>query len=147
MRLGCTKTKKTKQQESGLSQPIAMLSVVMDSTVVHSVKNCTTPTWNEIKGNLRKELSTPRQTSASFPKLKLTADCERQARLNTTKREKYWRQKFDTECIEMSHDDHADLSAIFESTNNVPEHMASLWQQQQELLACKHKNAYRWHPK
>jgi len=73
---------------------------------------------------------------------------ERQARLNAEKRERYWREKFEAECIEMENDDHADLSNMFEGAgNNVPDSMASLWEQQQNLLRCKTKNAYRWHPK
>ena len=73
---------------------------------------------------------------------------ERQARLNAEKREKYWREKFEAECLEMDDEDHTDLSAMFDKAgSNVPEHMASLWEQQQQLLRCKSKKAYRWHPK
>lgn len=73
---------------------------------------------------------------------------ERQPRLNAEKRECYWREKFEAECIEMEHDDHADLSKMFEGVgDNVPDNMASLWEQQQNLLICTRKNAYRWHPK
>lgn len=73
---------------------------------------------------------------------------ERQARLNAEKRERYWREKFEAECIEMEHDDHADFAKMFDGVgDNVPDSMASLWEQQQNLLGCKSKNAYRWHPK
>ena len=73
---------------------------------------------------------------------------ERQARINAEKRERYWREKFEAECIEMESDDHADLSKMFQGVgDNVPDSMASLWEQQQNLLRCKTKNAYRWHPK
>ena len=73
---------------------------------------------------------------------------ERQARLNAEKREKYWREKFEAECVEMDDEDHTDLSAMFDKAgSNVPEHMASLWEQQKQLLRCKSKKAYRWHPK
>ena len=52
---------------------------------------------------------------------------ERQARLNAEKREKYWREKFEAECLEMDDEDHTDLSAMFDKAgSNVPEHMASL---------------------
>ena len=52
---------------------------------------------------------------------------ERQARLNAEKRERYWREKFEAECIEMANEDHADLSKMFEGAgNNIPDHMASL---------------------
>jgi len=69
--------------------------------------------------------------------------------MNAEKREKYWRNKFEEECLEMTKEDHADLSTTFQmqSANNIPEHMADLWEQQKSLLGCKSKNAYRWHPK
>ena len=72
---------------------------------------------------------------------------ERQARINAEKKAKYWREKFGDECIEMTEEDHVDLSMMFESASNIPEHMAGLWKQQKLLLSCKSKNAYRWHPK
>ena len=60
---------------------------------------------------------------------------ERQARLNAEKRERYWKEKFEAECIEMQNDDHADLTKMFEEVgDNVPDSMASLWEQQQNLL-------------
>ena len=41
--------------------------------------------------------------------------------------EKYWREKFEAECLEMDDEDHTDLSAMFDKAgSNVPEHMASL---------------------
>lgn len=50
--------------------------------------------------------------------------------------------------LRWQNDDHADLSKMFEGGgDNVPDSMASLWEQQQSLLRCKSKNAYRWHPK
>ena len=72
---------------------------------------------------------------------------ERQKRLNAERREKKLRETFEAECVEMTDEDHADLSIMFQGANNIPEHMSSLWEQQQKLLACKSKNAYRWHPK
>ena len=72
---------------------------------------------------------------------------ERQKKLNAEKREKRLREKFEAECVEMTDEDHADLSVMFKGANNIPEHMSSLWEQQQKLLASKSKNAYRWHPK
>lgn len=73
---------------------------------------------------------------------------ERQARLNAERREQYWREKFEAQCIEMDHDDHTDLCKMFEGVgDHVPDSMGSLWEQQQNLLRCKSKNAYRWHPK
>lgn len=72
---------------------------------------------------------------------------ERQARINAVKREKYWREKFTEECLEMTEDSNADLTEMFQRANNIPEHMAGLWEQQKLLLSSKSKNAYRWHPK
>ncbi|KAL9980208.1 hypothetical protein ACROYT_G008763 [Oculina patagonica] len=73
---------------------------------------------------------------------------ERQARINAERRETYWREKFEAQCIEMEKDDHTDLCKMFEDVgDHVPESMTSLWEQQQNLLKCKSKNAYRWHPK
>ena len=52
---------------------------------------------------------------------------ERQARLNAEIREKYWREKFEAECLEMDDEDHTDLSAMFDKAgSNVNEHMATL---------------------
>ena len=72
---------------------------------------------------------------------------ERQTRINAEKREKYWREKFAEECLEMTEDSNADLTVMFQSANSIPEHMAGLWEQQKLLLSSKSKNAYRWHPK
>ena len=43
---------------------------------------------------------------------------ERQALQNTEKRERYWREKFDSQCLEMAEEDHDDLSQIFLNTGN-----------------------------
>ena len=72
---------------------------------------------------------------------------ERQARTNAVKREKYWREKFAEECLEMTEDSNADLTVMFQRANNIPEYMGGLWEQQKMLLSSKSKNAYRWHPK
>ena len=72
---------------------------------------------------------------------------ERQARTNAVKCEKHWREKFAEECLEMTEDSNADLTVMFQRANNIPEHMASLWEQQKMLLSSKSKNGYRWHPK
>ncbi|KAL9977257.1 hypothetical protein ACROYT_G014639 [Oculina patagonica] len=48
----------------------------------------------------------------------------------------------------MEKDDHTDLCKMFEDVgDHVPESMTSLWEQQQNLLRGKSKNAYRWHSK
>lgn len=74
---------------------------------------------------------------------------ERQARQNAEKRERYWREKFDSHCLEMAEEDHDDFSQMFLSTGgqNVPTQMACLWEQQKRLLQSKTKNGYRRHPK
>lgn len=72
---------------------------------------------------------------------------ERQARINAVKRKKYWKEKFAEECLEMTEDDNADLTIMFQSAHNIPGHMVGLWEQQKVLLSSKSKNAYRWHPK
>lgn len=74
---------------------------------------------------------------------------ERQARQNAEKRERYWRQKFDSQCLEMAEEDHDDLSQMFLNTcdQNVPTEMACLLEQQKRLLQYKTKNGYQWHPK
>lgn len=54
---------------------------------------------------------------------------------------------FEAKCVEMTDEDHADLSIMFQGANNISEHMSSSWEQQQKLLTCKSKNAHRWHPK
>lgn len=49
---------------------------------------------------------------------------------------------------EMDDEDHTDLSAMFDKAgSNVTEHMASLWAQLPQLLRCKSKKAYCWHPR
>ena len=74
---------------------------------------------------------------------------ERRARQNAEKRERYWREKFNSQCLEMAEEDHDDLSQIFLNTGdqNVPTEMACLWEQQKHLLQCKSKNSYWSHPK
>ena len=48
----------------------------------------------------------------------------------------------------MTKDNNADLTTMFQSAHNdIPDHMAGLWEQQKLLLSSKSKNAYRWHPK
>lgn len=73
---------------------------------------------------------------------------ERNAKRNAENREKYWREKFMSEAIEMETEDHEDLSAIWNSLpkDNIPEDMKCLWEQQNKLTRTK-KNGYRWHPK
>ena len=40
---------------------------------------------------------------------------ERRARINAVKCKKYWREKFVEECLEMTEDDNADLTIMFQT--------------------------------
>lgn len=73
---------------------------------------------------------------------------ERNKRRNAENRERYWREKFLSEAMEMETADHEDLSTILNSlpNENIPEDMKCLWEQQKKLIYTK-KNGYRWHPK
>ena len=73
---------------------------------------------------------------------------EKQRRINAEAREKYWRDKFDQESLEVEEQDHNDLSAMLlgESVDNVPEELRCLWNEQLKMVQRK-KNGYRWHPK
>jgi hypothetical protein len=53
------------------------------------------------------------------------------------------------ELIEMSKDDHQDLIELFKQANSkdIPEDMAVLWDQQQQLLSTDSSKGYRWHPR
>ena len=53
------------------------------------------------------------------------------------------------ELIEMSKDDHQDLIELFKQANSkdIPEDMAVLWDQQQQLLSTDSSRGYRWHPR
>jgi hypothetical protein len=73
---------------------------------------------------------------------------ERQRRINAEAREKYWRDKFDDEALEVEEQDHDDLSSILlgETVDNVPEDLQCLWKEKLKMVQRK-KNGYRWHPK
>ena len=73
---------------------------------------------------------------------------EKRARINAENREKYWRDKFQTESLLLDEEDHQDLSSMLSTipSENVPESMTCLWEQQLKLMQTK-KNGYRWHPK
>ena len=111
----------------------------------------------KLLGSRVKRRKLTRETIHPSTKKKYLSKCEvvqqlheeRQARLNAEKRERYWRDKFHSQCIEMDREDHEDLSQMFSNIGdqNVPAEMASLWLQQKNLLECKSKNGYRWHPK
>lgn len=73
---------------------------------------------------------------------------ERQKRMNATSREKYWRNKFNHEALEVEEHDHNDLSSILleNTVDNVPEDLQYLWNEQLKMVK-RNKNGYRWHPK
>ncbi|KXJ22079.1 hypothetical protein AC249_AIPGENE3500 [Exaiptasia diaphana] len=74
---------------------------------------------------------------------------EKKKRKMAEKKVKYWTQKFEKECLEMTSDDNDDLIKIFYDNDSkaIPVGMEELWKQQKSLLECKNSNAYRWHPK
>ncbi|KAL9967256.1 hypothetical protein ACROYT_G025450 [Oculina patagonica] len=73
---------------------------------------------------------------------------EQLARRNAERREKYWREKFDKEAVEVDEEDQEDLKEMFKQpVGNLPDDMQCLWEQQQKILKTKSKNGYRWHPK
>lgn len=74
---------------------------------------------------------------------------EQKRRVNAEKRERYWREKFENESVEVQNDDNSDLTCIFQGVakEKVPEEMACLWEQQKRIMHTKSKRGYRWHPK
>lgn len=74
---------------------------------------------------------------------------EKRARENAERREKYWRDKFVAEVIEVEDKDHDDFDKLFHSVNakDIPEDMKCLWDQQAQILRTASKSGYRWHPK
>lgn len=69
---------------------------------------------------------------------------ERKQRLNAEKREKYRKNKFLKESVQLEDGDDADLTTML---HKVPKEMECLWEQQQKILKTKRKHSYRWHPK
>ena len=74
---------------------------------------------------------------------------EQRKRRNAELRANYWREKFNSEAIEVDKEDHADLISIFKDSSKeaVPDEMACLWEQQSKILQTTSKNGHRWHPK
>ncbi|KAK2555828.1 hypothetical protein P5673_022469, partial [Acropora cervicornis] len=74
---------------------------------------------------------------------------ERKQRLNAEKREKYWKEKFLEESVQLEDGDHADLTTMLRTVpkENIPEELECLWEQQQKILTTRSKRGYRWHPK
>ena len=81
--------------------------------------------------------------------LEMQLKSEQKARRNAEKREEYWREKFQKECVAVESEDQDDLFKIFSEVEemDVPEEMKCFWQQQHKILHTKSKNGYRWHPK
>lgn len=81
--------------------------------------------------------------------LEMQLKCEQKVRRNAEKREEYWREKFQKECVAVEREDQDDLLKMFSEVEekDVPEEMKCFWQQQHKILYTKSKNGYRWHPK
>ena len=64
---------------------------------------------------------------------------ERQRRINAEAREKYWRDKFDDEALEVEEQDHNDLSTILlrETVENVSGDLQCLWKEQLKMVQRK----------
>ena len=74
---------------------------------------------------------------------------ERKQSLNAEKWQKYWKEKFLEESVQLEDGDHADLTTMLHKVpkDKVPEEMECLWEEQQKILNTKSKHGYRWHPK
>ena len=74
---------------------------------------------------------------------------QKKQRFNAERRETYWREKFETESLQLEEEDHRDLSTILHNIDKskVPHEMECLWTQQKSIMATKSKRGYRWHPK
>ena len=73
---------------------------------------------------------------------------EQLARRNAEKREKYWREKFDREAVQVDEKDQEDLKEMFaQPVGNLPKDIQCLWEQQHKILNTISANGYRWHPK
>ena len=74
---------------------------------------------------------------------------EKRKRILAEMREKYWKEKFENESVQLEEDDHNDVAVMLKgvSKDNVPEEMTCLWEQQKKILKTNKKRGYRWHPK
>ena len=74
---------------------------------------------------------------------------QKKQRFNAERRETYWKEKFETESLQLEEEDHRDLSTILHNIDKskVPHEMEYLWTQQKSIMATKSKRGYRWHPK
>ena len=69
---------------------------------------------------------------------------ERTAKLNSERRERYWRRKFDSEALELEDENHGDLPQMLTNVpkEKVPEEMLCIWEQQKKMLTTKSKHGY-----
>ena len=76
-------------------------------------------------------------------------DDAKKEKANCTKREEYWREKFEAQTIELESEDHGDFTSVLNSVdeNKVPADMKILWEQQRKIINTKSQHGYRWHPK
>lgn len=81
--------------------------------------------------------------------LEMQLKSEQRVRRNAEKREEYWQEKFQKECVAVEREDQDDLFKMFSEVEekDVPKEMKCFWQQQHKILHTKSKNGYRWHPK
>ena len=110
-------------------------------------------------GYLKRLLSKRKETYSNIMKTKnsLLGDEEKLAKVNfilkekrnAQRREKYWRTKFESECLCATDEDHLDFKSILSSvdTSKIKGDMALLLEQQQMALTRKSSTGYRWHPK
>ena len=69
-------------------------------------------------------------------------------RKNVEEREHFWKNKFNSEAIELDESDEDDVNKIFKKVekNNVSADMICLWEQQKMVLQTNSLGGYRWHP-
>ena len=61
---------------------------------------------------------------------------QKKQRFNAKRRETYWREKFETESLQLEEEDHRDLSTILHNIDKskVPHEMECLWTQQKSII-------------
>ena len=74
---------------------------------------------------------------------------KKQKRIDAGKQQKYWKNKYEEEAINVDEDYHNDLSSIINlvNTNDMPSDLTCLWDNQQKVLKANGKVRFRWHPK
>ena len=77
-------------------------------------------------------------------------DEQRRLIKNLKAKEERGQKRFEQEVLSIEERDHEDLIYMMENVVNeddIPPDMATLWDQQRQLLQTKCKQGYRWHPK